>query len=245
MNHEPFDSELPFTKPKNLAISKKIVQELKKYTVHELQTKKKISEKIAIETHHLFARWKESKTGSSGIPSIFAYTGDVYNGLDAMTLDLQDLLFANKHLRILSGLYGCLNPSDHIMPYRLEIGYNHVIGSEGKLYQIWKPIITQNIMKDLKTLDTSIIYNLASKEYSTAINQTALKNIQWIDFDFFEEKDGQLKFASYNAKRARGLMARYIIKNRIVSIEDLIHFDYENYKFCKNKSTENNLVFVR
>jgi uncharacterized protein len=243
MDNTPYDINWISTLPRNMPISSKIAAHLKGLTLLDIQDKMKVSDKIALETKAIFKNWRMKS--STHIQSIFAYSGDVYGGLEAKSLDIEALNFANNHLRIISGLYGLLRPSDVVMPYRLEIGYRYPIGELGKLYPLWKPIITQHLISDLKTEKSTTLFNLASKEYSTALDQTRFKAYKWIDFEFFEEKNGKLQFASYHAKRARGLMCRYIIENKIIDLEPLLNFDFENYRYSEKNSSDCKLVFVR
>ncbi len=244
MDDSPIDHSWIDSKPAHLEISKKIATHFKKFSVDDFMSNMKISEKLAIETQVLYKNWSTTKRENM-IQSIFAYSGDVYGGLDARTLHNEALDFAQNHVRILSGLYGYLTPSDLILPYRLEIAYAHLIGNDIKLYPFWKPIITNSILKDLKNANSNTILNLASSEYVKAIDKTKLNKYIWVDFDFLEEKNNQLKFISYNAKRARGLMTRYILQNKITKMDDLKHFALENYRYSPENSTEIKLVFVR
>jgi cytoplasmic iron level regulating protein YaaA (DUF328/UPF0246 family) len=229
MDHSPIELSWIDSKPVHLDISKKIATHFKKFSVDDFMSNMKVSEKLAIETHDLYKNWSTSKQANM-IQSIFAYSGDVYGGLEARKLKKDELDFAQKHVRILSGLYGYLTPSDLILPYRLEIGYAHLIGNDIKLYPFWKPIITNSILNDLKKSKSNTILNLASSEYVKAIDKAKLNKYNWVDFDFLEEKNNQLKFISFNAKRGRGLMTRYIIQNKITNVDDIKYFALENYK---------------
>jgi uncharacterized protein len=244
MDHSPIDRSWIVSKPAHLEISKKIATHFKKFSVDDFMANMKVSEKLAKETHELYKNWSTTKQADM-IQSIFAYSGDVYGGLEARSLQKEELDFAQKHVRILSGLYGYLTPSDLILPYRLEIAYAHLIGNDIKLYPLWKPIITNSILNDLKKSNSNTILNLASSEYVKAIDKTKLNKYTWVDFDFLEEKNNQLKFISYNAKRARGLMTRYIIQNKITNVDDIKYFALENYRYSLENSTEIKLVFVR
>ena len=171
-----------------------------------------------------------------------SFKGDVYQGLEFEKLSKQDINFAQKHLRILSGLYGVLKPLDIISPYRLEMGTKISVAKNKDLYEFWKEEITNHLNKDLKA--TSILVNLASIEYFSSVDVEKLKS-RVISPVFKDFKNGQFKIISFYAKKARGLMAKYLIENRAKTSEDLQKFNLEGYKFSKKDSTEDSPVFLR
>ena len=174
----------------------------------------------------------------------FAFAGDTYKGLSVEKLDKDDLDFAQKHLRILSGLYGLLRPLDQIEPYRLEMG-SKLKGEHGSsLYEYWGNKISENLNQYAKTISTKILVNCASNEYFNAINTKNLL-LKVITPIFMERKNGKEKIISFYAKNARGAMARFIIQNRLQSEEDLKNFDLDGYKYNAEKSNEGKLVFIR
>ena len=174
----------------------------------------------------------------------FAFAGDTYKGLSVEKLDKDDLDFAQKHLRILSGLYGLLRPLDQIEPYRLEMG-SKLKGEHGSsLYEYWGNKISENLNQHAKTISSKILVNCASNEYFNAINTKNLL-LKVITPIFMERKNGKEKIISFYAKNARGAMARFIIQNRLQSEEDLKKFDLDGYKYNAEKSNEGKLVFVR
>lgn len=173
-----------------------------------------------------------------------AFNGEVYFGLDAKTMDKDDFAFAQKHLRILSGLYGLLRPLDAIEPYRLEMGSKLKNSRGGDLYAFWGDRIAKEINKALKGLKDPTIVNLASHEYFAAVDKSALGG-PVVTPAFKEEKDGRLRSLQFFAKRARGAMARWIIDNRIGSAADLKNFDRDSYRFDKAGSDEATLLFTR
>lgn len=176
--------------------------------------------------------------------AIFAFDGDVYKGLDAYSLSEDDLEYAQNRLLILSGLYGLLRPFDLILPYRLEMGTKMVLGDSKNLYGFWKEKLTKSVNSMVEKQGHEFIVNLASKEYSKALDFKGL-NAKVVDIDFKEVRNGKLKVISFNAKRARGGMARQIVKNKIESIEDLKSCVVDGYKFDEKGSMENKLLFIK
>ena len=174
----------------------------------------------------------------------FAFAGDTYKGLSVEKLDKDDLDFAQKHLRILSGLYGLLRPLDEIEPYRLEMG-SKLKGKHGSsLYEYWGNKITENLNKLAKTISSNILVNCASNEYFNAINLESL-SLKVITPIFMERQNEKEKIISFYAKNARGAMARYIIQNRIKDRENLKNFNLGGYKYSSKNSNQDKLVFIR
>ncbi len=176
--------------------------------------------------------------------AVFAFAGDTYKGLSVENLEKNDLEFAQKHLRIISGLYGLLRPLDEIEPYRLEMG-SKLRGKHGSsLYEYWGNKISENLNQHAKTIGTEILVNCASNEYFNAIDTNNL-SLNVITPVFMESKNGKEKIISFYAKNARGAMARFIIQNRLQSEEDLKKFDLDGYVYNTEKSREGKLVFIR
>ncbi|MCL4151343.1 UNVERIFIED_CONTAM: hypothetical protein GTU68_054084 [Idotea baltica] len=175
---------------------------------------------------------------------MFAFKGDVYVGLQAQEFKKKDVTYANKHLRILSGLYGLLRPMDKIQPYRLEMGTSIKVGRKKNLYEFWGNKIADQLQESLSKHKNKSIINLASNEYFKAVKLDELKD-QIIEVGFKEYRDGKLKFVSFNAKKARGLMSQYIIKNRISTLDGIKAFHLEDYAFDESLSSENHLMFTR
>ena len=174
----------------------------------------------------------------------FAFAGDTYKGLSVEKLEKDDLDFAQKHLRILSGLYGLLRPLDEIEPYRLEMG-SKLKGQHGSsLYEYWGNKISENLNQHANTIGSKILVNCASNEYFNAINNNNLL-LKVITPIFMERKNGKEKIISFYAKNARGAMARFIIQNRLQSEEDLKKFNIDGYSYNAEKSSESKLVFIR
>lgn len=240
-----YESELPtdrFTKSAFLKESRIVNKVVKQ------KSRKELSELMDISDNLAELNWKRNKqfktpfTPENARPAIYAFDGDVYAGLDAYTIPVAKLDDLQDKLRILSGLYGLLKPLDLIQPYRLEMGTSLPIGEDKNLYEFWKPKLTSSLNKELKKGE--LFVNLASKEYASAIDFKALK-VPVITPDFKDYKDGKLKIISFFAKKARGMMVRYIIDTDAKTIDDLKGFDYEGYRFDANLSKGNNLVFTR
>lgn len=181
-------------------------------------------------------------TSENGRPAIYAFNGDVYIGLDAYTLSEDKIKVLQEKLRILSGLYGLLKPLDLMQPYRLEMGTKLPIGKNKNLYEFWKTTITKQLNSELEKGE--LFVNLASNEYFDAVDVKKLK-VPVITPEFKDYKDGKLKMISFFAKKARGMMVRFIIETNAETIEDLKAFNYEGYAFDANLSTEKKLIFTR
>lgn len=201
-----------------------------------------ISDKLADLNWQRNQDWKTPFSPQNARPAIFAFDGDVYTGLDVYSMPIEKLHVLQDRLRILSGLYGLLKPLDLMQAYRLEMGTKLPIGESKNLYDFWKPIITKALNKELKKGELFI--NLASNEYFSAVDVKTLK-VSVITPEFKDYKDGKLKIISFFAKKARGLMVRYIIDTNAETIEDLKGFNYEGYQFDANLSKGNYLVFTR
>src|SRR5690554_6258876 len=240
-----FETKLPtkkFTENSFLNKSKTINNILKKKSPKQLSKLMSISDKLAELNYNRNQEWSLPFYPENARPAIFAFNGDVYAGLDAYTIPTNKLDKLQDTLRILSGLYGILKPLDLIQPYRLEMGTNLQVGKAKNLYEFWKKTLTDALNKELSK--DELVVNLASKEYADALEFNALKG-KVIVPEFKDYKDGQLKMISFFAKKARGLMTRYIIDNNCETIEDLKGFNAENYRFDENLSKGNKLVFTR
>jgi cytoplasmic iron level regulating protein YaaA (DUF328/UPF0246 family) len=201
-----------------------------------------ISDKLAELNWQRNQDWKTPFSPENARPAVFAFDGDVYTGLDAYSIPLEKLNILQERLRILSGLYGLLKPLDLMQAYRLEMGTKLPIGENKNLYEFWKPSIAKALNKELKKGE--LFVNLASNEYFSAVDFKALA-VRVITPEFKDYKDGKLKIISFFAKKARGLMVRYIIDTNAETIEDLKGFNYEGYLFDANLSKGNQLVFTR
>jgi cytoplasmic iron level regulating protein YaaA (DUF328/UPF0246 family) len=241
-----FKTELPiknFSIPNFLSESKKINELLKKKSLSELKSLMSISEKLAELNWNRNNTFKTPFNIENARPSIFTFNGDVYSGLDAFSLSMDQLNQAQKSLRILSGLYGLLKPLDLIQPYRLEMGTKLNVEGSLNLYGFWRNKITNKLNDELN--ENEFFVNLASNEYSSAIDRKLLKTTM-ISPVFKDMKNGKLKIISFYAKKARGMMVRYILDNEIINLEDLRGFDYGGYSYSSEESEKmKELVFIR
>lgn len=203
-----------------------------------------VSEAIASLNHERFMNWAPESTTANAKQAILAFKGDVYTGLEAETMSTNDLEFAQAHLRILSGLYGLLRPLDLMQPYRLEMGLKFSNQRGKNLYEFWGERITDAINADLSSAGTETLVNLASNEYFKAVKTKSL-NADIITPQFKDLKNGQYKMISFFAKKARGVMARYIIDNQLTDPDQLKSFTGSGYYFSAEQSSGNNLVFLR
>ena len=221
-----------------------LIERCKKLTPDQIATLMKLSDKLAGLNAARFGEWSQPFTIDNARQAILAFNGDVYSGLDAPSFSHDDFSFAQQHLRILSGLYGLLKPLDLMQAYRLEMGtkLDNIRGSN--LYQFWGNIITDELNKALEQQKSDMLINLASNEYFKSVNKKAL-NATIVTPQFKDWKNGQYKMISFFAKKARGLMARYIIQNRLTTLEQLKKFDVAGYQFNQDLTQGNDLVFTR
>lgn len=204
----------------------------------------RISDDLARLNAQRFADYEEDPKADTLRPAALAFAGDTYQGLEAGSLDLDEMSWAQDHLRILSGLYGVLRPLDGIQPYRLEMGIRLATNRGKTLYDWWKSEIAQALNMQAETLGTEFLVNCASQEYFGAVDLAALK-LRVITPVFMEDKPGGPKIVSFHAKRARGAMARYVITHRIDSQKALKDFDSGGYKWTPDLSTPDRPVFLR
>jgi len=230
--------------PSLLTQTEQLLKILKKLKTKDLMGLMDVSEKIAALNVERFKTFKQPFDLDNAKQAILAFDGDVYTGLAASDFDADDLAFAQAHLRILSGLYGVLRPLDLMQPYRLEMGTTLENPKGKNLYAFWGDIITTTLNKTLKENANETVINLASNEYWSAVKPKLLK-ADVIDIQFKEKRADVYKVISFNAKKARGLMCRYVIKNRLTEAAQLRSFDWENYTLNEALSTEKELVFVR
>ncbi|WP_392565071.1 peroxide stress protein YaaA [Utexia brackfieldae] len=232
------------SQPAMLANSQQLIERARQLTQSDLEKLMKISPALAKLNHERFAQWHQPFTLDNARQAILAFKGDVYEGLNTDDFVEQDFTFAQHHLRILSGLYGLLRPLDLIQPYRLEMGIR-LDNSKGKnLYAFWANQLTDNLNQQLAEQDNPALINLASDEYFKVLPQQALK-FPVIKPIFMDEKKGEYKIISFYAKKARGLMSRFIIKNRLNTPAALTEFNTEGYQFDKQQSINNTLIFKR
>jgi cytoplasmic iron level regulating protein YaaA (DUF328/UPF0246 family) len=233
-----------FTSPVMLRQSAGLIKVLKKLKATDLKDLMDISDDLAALNVARFKAYKTPFTPENAKPAVYMFRGDVYGGLDIDSFQQEDILFAQDHLRILSGLYGLLKPLDLIQPYRLEMGTSLVTEHGNNLYDYWGDKITQQVKTDLKLEGSGIIINLASQEYFKAVKPKLLKG-KLINVHFKENRNGVLKIISFSAKRARGLMSRYIIQHQLTNPEDIKSFNLEGYNWDSKLSTETDYVFIK
>lgn len=224
--------------------AQQLVDVLKPMAPHKLSKLMSISDKLGVLNHDRYQAWQLPFNKTDTRQALLAFKGDVYIGIDAYNFADDDFEFAQDHLRILSGLYGVLRPLDSVMPYRLEMGtkLKNPVGKD--LYEFWGDTITQHLNKQLKKLESKTLVNLASNEYFKSV-QPAAVNADIITPIFKDWKSGQYKVVSFFAKKARGLMSAYIIKNRITDAQKLKKFNWDGYSYNAELSKDNNWVFTR
>lgn len=232
------------TQPRLLEQSQQLIDVCRKLSATEIASLMTVSEKIANLNVERFRDWNAEFDFSNARQALFAFKGDVYTGLDAYHLKDQDIDFAQQHLRMLSGLYGLLRPLDLMMPYRLEMGTKLKNSRGNNLYEFWGSIITDQINQDLAEIDAKVLVNLASDEYYKSVNEKKIQ-AEIIKPVFLDQKNGKYKVISFYAKKARGLMARYLIENKLSQVEQLKAFDSEGYYFDAESSSDKELVFKR
>jgi len=244
INTSPHGVTTRHTTPRYLDQAQALVDQLRQYSLSQLRSMMKVSDKLATLTFERYAAWRRFYTADEGQQAILAFSGEVFNGLQARSMNEADLLFAHEHVRILSGLYGVLMPLDLILPYRLEMGTKMKNPGGGNLYDFWKDIIPGKIADDTGIQETHVLINLASNEY--------FKSIQPVDFPYeiitpvFKESEGSgYRNVTIYAKKARGMMLRFIIQNRINNPEYLKAFDKEGYCLNNDLSSPNEWVFSR
>lgn len=236
--------ELETTLPDHIAESQKLVAVLRKQSAPALARLMKISPALAQLNHRRYEDWEFPWSDQASRPAFFAFKGEVYTGIDLSAYRSADFRYAQKHLRILSGLYGLLRPLDEILPYRLEMGCPLKVGSFKNLYQFWGDQLTRDLSAAVAATKPKVLINLASKEYFEAIRPDGL-GLPVITPHFQEWKNGRYQFISVFGKRARGLMADYLIRERISNPDDLKRFDSEGYRHDPERSDEQNWYFTR
>ncbi len=244
LDFSPVREGLPLTEPRFQQDIEVLMKRCKKLWVSSLRQLMSISQPLAELNRERFQEMNLPFTPENAKPCLLAFQGDVYKGIDADTLNKYDLKYAQKHLRILSGFYGVLRPLDLIQPYRLEMGTRLSTPRGKNLYQFWKTRLVDSLNAEHAERPVSAVLNLASNEYFKAVPAKLLEP-RLVTAVFQEIRDGKPKTISFLAKRARGLMARYQVKNRIDSPEGLKGFTEEGYEYRPDLSEENKLVFTR
>lgn len=232
------------SKPDFVPESSKLIEHLRKLSPGDLSAKMNISDNLAQLNAQRYADWQPSFDSGEARPAVHAFKGDVYVGLDAPSLSARDHNYAQKHLRILSGLHGVLRPLDKIHPYRLEMGTRLKTQQGNNLYDFWGSKVTDALNKSIDEHNHRALINLASNEYAKVIQHDAI-NARIINVSFLDYKNGAYKFISFFGKRARGCMARYMIDHRVKSLKQLRAFDYDGYRFSAERSKSDQWVFTR
>lgn len=232
------------TQPQFLDKSKELIERVRELSVNDIEELMSVSPKLSRLNFERFLKWQTPFTQNNSTPALLLFKGDVYEGISADDYTNDDFKFAQKHVRILSGLYGVLRPLDLMQPYRLEMGTKIDVGDNKNLYEFWKENLTKHFNKLLKDDAENTLVNLASNEYSKALS---LKEVDGnvITPIFKEQKGNSYKTVAIHAKKARGVMTRFIVKNRIEKVEHLKSFTEEGYIFSPEQSKGNDWVFIR
>lgn len=233
-----------FTVPELLDEAEQLVNVCKELSPQELGSLMKISDKLAGLNAARFTEWQRPFTPENAKQAVFAFNGDVYTGLDALTLSAEAIDYSQTHMRILSGLYGVLKPLDLMQPYRLEMGTRLTNPAGKNLYEFWADRVTEKLNEALVEAKSDVLINLASNEYFKSVN-TKLLAAPIITPVFKDTKNGQLKIISFYAKKARGMMARFILESKPKTVAELSQFNAAGYVFDANASSEKELVFCR
>lgn len=232
-----------FSEPEFLTETEKLVSILKKKNAKSISKLMGISPKLGQLNFERYQQWDKANAVDSR-QAAFMFNGDVYSGLNILDFTEDEISYTQNHLRILSGLYGILKPLDIIQPYRLEMGTKMTVSRKKNLHEFWKKQITESINATLKMQNEKILVNLASNEYFNAIDKTKLK-AKIITPVFKDFSNGEYKIISFFAKKARGMMSRFILKNKIEKVEYLKMFEDDGYFYNENLSKNNQLVFTR
>jgi hypothetical protein len=233
-----------FTLPDYLDESQLLIDRLRQLSSLDIAELMKVSTKIAELNFDRYESWQKKFTQDNAKQAVLAFKGDVYTGLDAESFTARDLDYAQQHLRILSGLYGLLRPLDLMQPYRLEMGTRLSTDRGRNLYEFWGGEITEGLNQQLKKIKSRYLINLASNEYFKSVKTGHLQG-EIITPAFREYKNGDYKMIGFFAKKARGMLSRYIIRNRLTDVEDIKAFDEDGYSFNNRLSNNNDWVFTR
>ncbi len=244
LDYETPLGDVPHTQPQFKAQSQALIEVLRTQSPQQIASLMDLSDALSALNVARYAAWSRRSTLRNARPAVLAFNGDVYEGLQARTLPVADLEWAQQHVAILSGLYGVLRPLDLLQPYRLEMGTRLATPQGSNLYQFWGSSIAQHLNQRLRADTSPVVVNLASQEYFKAVDRKTLK-APVVECVFEDYKGGAYKVISFHAKRARGLMARYAIEHRITTPEGLKHFDSEGYAHAPEVSGLDRLVFRR
>lgn len=244
LNETPLERDVPITTPHFTKDTAQLARVAKDMSAQDLKDLMHISDDLAELNVKRFKSFRLNGQSNSAKPAVLTFNGDVYQGLDADSLSAKDLEFAQDHLRILSGLYGMLNPMDALQPYRLEMGVKFENPRGKNLYQFWGDKISKRINGDAESSGSDAVLNLASNEYFKVVDKKAL-DLPVVSPKFVEEKNGKSRVISFYAKNARGVMARWAVQNRVTKRGDISEFTENGYSFDKTASTDKVPVFTR
>jgi cytoplasmic iron level regulating protein YaaA (DUF328/UPF0246 family) len=242
MNFDPVERALPITEPALINETRILSKTTRGLTLTKIKAMMKINDDLARLNRERFQAFDAEEPGEKA--AAFAFNGEVYRGLDAASLSDADLDYAQNHLRLLSGMYGALRPLDAIHPYRLEMGRRLHTRRGENLYDFWGKLIAKHLNETIGEDADPVVLNLASNEYFKSVDKKALK-ARIITATFKEEKDGQLRALMVYAKKARGMMARWVIENRVTDPADLVNFDAGGYRISTEGSNDGDLLFTR
>ena len=240
----PLPAGLPHSQPQFIPDAARLIDVLRTRSPQDIASLMSISDALAALNVARYGAWSPRFTQENARQAVMAFNGDVYEGLQAATLSLPDLDWAQQHLAILSGLYGVLRPLDLMQPYRLEMGTRLATDAGANLYQFWGSRIAEHLNRQLADDTDPVVVNLASQEYFKAVDRKAL-SARVVECVFEDGKGGAYKIISFYAKRARGLMARWAIQQRASTPRQLEGFDLEGYAFHPAASSPERLVFRR
>lgn len=232
------------TEPQFIQQTKILIERMRQLSPPELAQLMRMSDKLADLNFGRYLSWQEQSTPQNARPAVLAFKGDVYQGLQAADFTREELDYAQQHLRILSGLYGLLRPLDMLQPYRLEMGTRLVTERGKNLYEFWGDKITRALNEQLERSQSGVLLNLASNEYFSAVRPDQIR-AEVISPVFKDFKSGQYKVISFYAKKARGLMSRWIIQNRVEDRQKLRDFNLDGYYFSEAESTPSKPTFLR
>lgn len=236
--------KLRTSQPELLNESETLIESLKNLAPQDVCELMRLSDKLGQLNYQRFQTWSRPFTASNARPAVLAFNGDVYQGLDANSFSKQDFTFAQQHLRILSGLYGVLRPLDLMQPYRLEMGTKYANDRGKDLYAFWGDLVTQALNAQARKIKATALINLASNEYFRSVKTGDLV-VPVIEPVFKDWKNQQYKVISFFAKKARGLMSAYIIKNKLTEADQIQAFDSAGYQFNQSMSCDKQWVFLR
>lgn len=243
LDYNPSDTK-NLTQPRFIEESNTLIKKLKTLSVKKIMKLMDVSEKIAILNAERYAGYEYPFPEGTFKQAVLAFKGDVYQDLKADTFEEDELDFAQKRLRILSGLYGLLRPCDAMYPYRLEMGTDLSTGRKKNLYEFWGNKITELLNQDIKESGSDYLINLASNEYSSAVRFDKIQ-AKVIQVQFLEDRNGKLKVVSFNAKRARGAMSRQIILGKLSKPEELLSLNINGYQYDAKSSSDEKLIFIK